>query len=228
MDVTLSPELGRTCDAVDLVVCAETTAQRELATSIANELAARSHALSTVRQLGAEQAGDIDVIHCCAQAGAIPIVTAPMLHDVLRSGVEQVVAIGPYVEPDHVIANKPLLVAMDSVVRTEPLIEAVAAFATADTPRVIVTQVIAPSATSAGFTIGRESAKFAAHINAHVDAVVVSGDGVGVGIAQTALLEDAGLVIARSWHLRQADHTATVSTSVSIVAEAPCPVLIVQ
>ena len=211
---------------LELLVCVDAD-RASSATRVATELAERAGGGAAATSL-ADTSSICQTLVTRARSGALPIVGLPLIDSLLMAGVDRVIGVGPNVAADHTIAARPVLVAMDSVVRTEPLIDAVVAFTTAATSRVVVAQVIPPTESHAGFTIGRESAKFADHIDPQVDAVVVSGTDVGATIAETARQVDAGLIIARSWHMRQPTAASAASHSLSIVAEAPCPVLIVK
>ncbi len=85
-----------------------------------------------------------------------------------------------------------------------------------------------PDEPGMSFSTERDTAKFKDRFDVPVESAAIAGADVGETIAGLARREQASLIITRSWHRWSSRQPSSASNSLSIVAQAPCPVLIVN
>lgn len=202
---------------------------------LSSQLAAHGIAGATIRPVadGSEMAR---VAADYASAGALPILATSgngtwlsdeVLHALVAIDVARALIVGPSVDPLGPIPGASIVIALDTVAPTNPLVETAAMFSTPETA-LIVSYVVPPTDLEPGFTVQREAAKFASALDLEVEVCALAGDNVAVGVADVAQSARAGLIVARSWHLHDERSASSTSASVAIAAVAPCPVLIVH
>ena len=173
-----------------------------------------------------------------ADRGATPVLAAfgdrenddrlgGLLGQLIRADVPRMLAVGPRVVPTEA-ANRCLVVSADGVCSVDPLIQAAGIYVTDATEKIVVVHVDPPHESSPSFSNNRNAAKFAAQFAVPVEAAAIAGLDISKTVADLARTEGASLILARSWHRFNANHPPAASSSLSIVAEAACPVLIVN
>ena len=173
-----------------------------------------------------------------ADRGATPVLAAfgdhegddrlgGLLGELIRTDVPRMLAVGPRVVP-VVAANRCLVVSADGVCSVDPLIEAAGIYVTDATEKIVVVHVDPPHETSPSFSNARNAAKFAAQFAVPVEAAAITGFDISKTVAELARAQGASLILARSWHRFSAYQPPAASSSLAIVAEASCPVLIVN
>lgn len=151
-----------------------------------------------------------------------------IMGELVRSDVSRVLAIGPQATSLAPKLDGCIVVSSDGVYSVDPLMEATSAFVDDATPKILVAHVRPPDEPGMSFSTERDTAKFKDRFDVPVESAAIAGADVGETIAGLARREQASLIITRSWHRWSSRQPSSASNSLSIVAQAPCPVLIVN
>jgi len=180
----------------------------------------------------------IEALLAEADAGATPVLPAfgddgpsrlaGILGELIRADAPQALAVGPQAEG---MLDGPIIVAVDDPTHVEPLLQAAASVVADTTPAVVVVRR-APSFEER--RDWRRTLRRWDELTAHCSRAVpvetfdVHSSGSAPGVGALARGTRAALVVARSWHRRSSLRPIAACRSLSLVAEAPCPVLIVN
>ncbi len=139
-----------------------------------------------------------------------------------------IIGIGPNVMPDwKPDRDCPILVCVDASDHAHHMVDKLEPFLVPARARVVVAHI--ETADAADTTIAHEIADEIHHrFGMPVQAMSFKDESAAAGIAILASRIESQLVITHSWHRPQAGKPAVASTSLSSVAHAPCPVVILS
>lgn len=206
-------------------------------TRIQNQL--HSAGIDEARVVGVRTRGAMtDALLAETIAGATPVLPAfgndgpsalaGILGELIRADAPQALAVGPRADgfPDG-----PVVVAVDDPTHVRPLLQAASVVVGDATPAVVIARCAPsldePEEWQHAMRIWGDST---AHCRRPVPIETFDVPAAASGATVSALARGtrAAMVVARSWHRRSSLRPISACRSLSLVAEAPCPVLIVN
>jgi len=151
-----------------------------------------------------------------------------MLNGLVQHNAPAIIGVGPNVasdwEPD---GTGPILVCVDSSEHAHRIVDELEPFVVPARARIVVAHIEAedPPDTSIAQTIADEIHE---RYGLPVRAMSVADESAAAGIAILASRLESRLVITHSWHRPRAGEPTVTSTSLTSVAHAPCPVVVLS